>query len=184
MVTIQVHVPPGQASGSGSIWHSHRAQVLHYFLALCLWRPARSGVPHVSVCTLKFQASLPQQPGPPGGDQKQREKGRQGPPGRPPCSQPPPRSSRGPRTMRPSAPAALTTQVSAPSAPARLVLAMAAPPAQARGCCSRSGAARARRSHRPLRAALRAPSRAPWRAGAAEEAAPSAALKLERGARA
>lgn len=87
--------------------------------------------------------------------------------------------------MRRPAPAALTTQVSAPSAPARLVLAMAAPPAHARGCCSRSGAARARRSHRPLlRAALRAPSRAPWRAEAAEEAAPSAALKLERGARA
>lgn len=135
-MTIQVHVPPGQASGSGSIWHSHRAQVLALFSGAVLMGAREvGGVPHVSVCTLKFQASLLQQPGPPGGDQKQREKGRQGPPGRPPRSQPPPRSSRGPRTMRPPAPAALTTQVSAPSAPARLVLAMAAPPAQARGCC-------------------------------------------------
>lgn len=44
-MAIQVHVPPGQASGSRSIWHLHRARVLHYFLALCLWRPARSGGP-------------------------------------------------------------------------------------------------------------------------------------------
>lgn len=179
-MTIQVHVPPGQASGSGSIWHSHRAQVLHYFLALCLWGPARSGGPR----RLGVHPEVSGEPSPAAWGPRWKPEAERKRPGRPPRSQPPPRSSRGPRTMRPPAPAALTTQVSAPSAPARLVLAMAAPPAPARGCCSRSGAARARRSHRPLRAALRAPSRAPWRAGAAEEAAPSAALKLERGARA
>lgn len=38
-MAIQVHIPLGQAAGSSSIWHDkYRAQVLHYFLVLHLWR--------------------------------------------------------------------------------------------------------------------------------------------------
>lgn len=80
-MATQVHVPPGQASGSRSIWHLHRAQVLHYFPALCLWRPARSGGPprlcvHPEVSDEPSPAACPPYPG---GDQKQRGKRQAGP---------------------------------------------------------------------------------------------------------
>lgn len=67
-MAIQVHVPLGQAARSGSLWHKYRAQVLHYFLALRLWRVGREArviaVSHVLVCTPKFQVSVLQQPEP------------------------------------------------------------------------------------------------------------------------
>lgn len=67
-MAIQVQVPSGQASGSGSIWRTQGAQVLHCFLAPCSWRAGEearvSARPHVLVCTLKFRASILPRPEP------------------------------------------------------------------------------------------------------------------------